>query len=554
MRSLLIRLFYMLVRFAVDNQVSRSLLTTTFPAARGRNYLVEPLFPKGKNEGFFTKFYTENTTNPLGVNYSRFKLEIVEGKLFEGGKPHRFEIKEPSALPYSVTNVDFFNARRDDYSTQFRLNEQKYNFRRLIAERLYYLPLKSTGTAEFLSDHDLVIGKPIPLSQAKPNRHKLVLMIFIDSFTNEVMNHISPEKDIPNIHRFFSKGMVFENCHSSSNWTVPGVATIVSGKSIRGHGMFHPRKDLVLGDGYPTMSELFQKNGHLTFQACGNWRKSPAAGYAKGFDRTIFKIGLSIGDAINASLDHLRAFPERDNFCWLSIFDLHHHIQLTPEVATQLNAPLEAHDYYIPDGKSPFLLDFLESRKLRYLEELKRIDLLFGNLLSYIENTYNDDEILVAACSDHGTTYFSEDTKSLCRERCNVAFMLRGGGVPAGRSDELVQNSDILPAVLSIAGIDKNVHFEGRVPEVLGGPPARSHVMTEIMYPGSPYEATIRDNEFDFYLRSKNPVDDDGHIDLGEYEVSLFLRKDFAKEVTEEHPEKVKLFVKTILDALSIKN
>ncbi len=550
MRSLMRRLFYSLIKLIVDWQTSKSDRNISFPASRGRNYLNEPLFPNKDGGGYFTKFFSEDTINPLALSYTRFKLEIVEGRLCKKGAPHLIEIKTPSALPYAVTNVDFINTK-GRYSTDFTFNGKHHNFQFLASERFYFLPLREKGTAEFRSVHDLVIGKPLPLTQAKKHRHKLVLMLFVDSFSWEIMNRIEPEKDIPNIHRFFSKGTVFENCYSNSNWTVPGVASIVSGKTIARHRMFHPRHDIVVGDDYPVISELCQKDDYLTFQACGNWRKTPSYGYVKGFDRTVYKNGLQLGETLGAFLEHMRAFPERDNFAWLSINDMHHSVSMIPDIANQLNAPLEAQDYYFVSAKTPLQLEPSEKKAVRLIEELKRIDFHLGSLFSFIENTYGDDEFLVALCTDHGTTYLTEDHKMLPRERCHVAFMLRGGGVPAGRSGEIVQSNDIMPTLLELIGIDTNAPFEGRVPEVLGGPAARTHAVTEILFPGSAYEATIKDDEFDFYLKTEKPVDDDGGIDFSDYQLSLYHKDDFNRDVVQDYPEKVKALEKVILDIYS---
>ena len=552
MRSLIRRLFYSLIKLIVDWQASKSKHSISFPASRGRNYLVEPLFPNEQGQGYFSKFFSENVINPLSLSYIRFKLEIVNGRLFEKGKTHRFEIERPSALPYAVTNADFVNTK-GRYSVNFEFNGEDHLFRSLVSERFYYLPLREEGTAEFRCEHDLVIGKPIPLAQEKSHKHKLILMLFIDSFSWEIINHIDPQRDIPNINGFFSKGMVFENCYSNSNWTVPGVASIVSGQTLSGHGMFHPDKDIVVGDDYPMINELCQNDGYLTFQACGNWRKTPSYGYAKGFDRTVYRNGLQIGETLDAFYGHMRAFPERDNFAWLSINDLHHAVTLVPDVANQVALPLSAHDFYEGHDKSPLLLDPDPNRGLRLVEELKRIDFHLGPLFSFIENSFENDEFLVTICTDHGTTYLTEDPKMLPRERCHIACMMRGAGVPAGRSAELIQNNDIMPAILDLAGIKTNSPFEGRVPEVLGGPPARTYALTEIVYPGNLYEATIKDDVHDFYFTSKSPVDDEGHIDLSGHQSSLFLKDDFNKEVTADFADKVKAFEKVVFDIYSKK-
>ena len=543
MRSLLRTLFYKLIRLVVDREVARSTVSVTFPTAWGQNYLQMPLFPSEDGAGFFTRIFSENLPNPLAVSYGRLKLEVLRGKFCAKGHPHRVEIE----TPYAVTNVDDFKAN-GEYSTRFRFNREEHQFRNLVAERYYYLPLREKGVAEFLSDYDLIVGDPIPLVQRKRHKRRQVVMIFVDSFTWQIQKRISPEIYTPNIHRFFSDGMTFDNCYSNSNWTVPSVASIVSGKSIRQHGMFHPRKDIIVGDGYPIASEIFQDDGYLTLQVCGNWRKSPSYGYAKGFDRTIYKGNLSLGETVCSTLDHMRAFPDRDQFTWVSIFDLHHPVSLVPNISSQLAIPLKAQDYDFQDTKTPLQLEPSETRTLRFMEELKRVDFYLGILFDYLTANYDDDELLVAICADHGTTYFTEDSKNLPRERCNVAFMVKGGDVPAGRSDEMVQGTDILPTLLKFSDIAFDGEIDGRVPAALGGPAPRDYAFTEVLFPGVPYEISVKDKQFDFYLRTDAPVGDDGQVDLSDLRTGLYRIDEYTTDVSNEHAEIAEAYKQAVVD------
>ena len=537
----------MVVNRLNDLRNSRILSSTEFPISQGRNYLRLPLFPQGEKGGYFSKFYVEDVINPLTIDFRRFKLEVLAGQQCPAGHVHRVDIKTPSAVPYAITNTDPANMK-GRYSARVRMNGKDLALNNLVSERFYYLPIREPGIVELQSPHDLVIGNSIPLTQDKRHRHKLVLVLFIDSFTSEVFSHIDFEKDLPNIHQFFSKGMLFRNCFSSSNWTLPGVATLFSGQSLLSHRMFHPLKNIVLGDGYPLLSELFQHDEYLTFQACGNWRKTPAHGYVKGFDRTIYKRQLTIGEGLHAFLDHLRAFPDRDHFAWISIFDAHHHLSFLPEIANQILAPLEAQDYSEQDAKTPMQLKPNESKTLRYIQELKRIDFYLGFLFRYLEEAFNDDELLVSIVSDHGTGHFVDDQAPLSREKVQVPFFIRGGGVPVGHSDEIIQNTDIFPALAACAGLSLDADMDGRTPETLGGPPARNHAITENLYPGDPYNATIKDERFDFYFETNALTDDDGQVDLSRFSSSLFLKAHWTKNVAADHPDMVGKFETVVLD------
>lgn len=545
MKSSARNLVYGCIRRLVDMRDGRGRTNASFPINRGHNYLYESLFPAENGVGHYTKFYAEDVENPLTIDYKRFKTEIVQGRRYAGGDWHEIDCVVPSAVPYAITGDDMFN-HRSGGEIEFQCPEGRFTFGNLVAERFYYLPIKVPGKIAFRSKHDLIIGEPLPLVQAVPHKRKLVLVLFLDNLGWGLTEQVPLEESMPQLARYFSKGCVFDNYFVNSNWTLPSVATLFSAQPLARHKMFHPTADHVVGTGYQTLAEMFQRDDYLTFQACGNGRKSPRYGYAKGFDRTVYRNQLSMSDVLDSYMSHMQAFPDRDCFAWLSIFDLHHPMGLLPDVAVQINTPLEGHDYRTDHEKSPLQLNRDDGRTIRYLAEMKRVDARLAPLLRWIEDTYDDDEIVVAAVSDHGTTFVTDDTKPLTSERCHGAFMLRGGGIPAGRSDEFVQSMDLMPTLVELCGIPFDGHTKGRLPEALGGPLARRYAYSEIMYPAAPYTAVVRDGEFTFVLETVAPVSDAGKIDLHQTRTQLFRQGDEDADVSAEYPDVCAAFAQTV--------
>lgn len=549
MNTLLRNLYYRLMLWLWRKHIKSFKWSPSFPTSQGKNYLYEPLFAGPDGEAYFTKLYAEEIANPYAIDFRKFRLEILKGRRNSAGTKFKLNVGEPSALPYAVVGSDPIDTETAADVT-LTCNGQSFQFRNLVSERFYYLPIREAAEVELQSRDDLIIGNPIPLRQAKPHKRRLVMVLFIDCFASDVLERISFERDLPNLHRFFSKGCIFENCYSGSNWTIPGVATIVSGQPLIRHRMYHPRQNNVVGTGYPILSELLQRDGYLTFQACGNWRKTPSYGYVKGFDRTVFRSQLNLPEAIHATIDHLRAFPERDNFLWLSIFDAHHHLAHLPDVANQLAAPLQSADYFEEAEKTPLQLRRDEARIYRYIEELKRIDYLLGPMLNLLETEYAEDELLVAAVSDHGTGYLTDDRAELKREKVRVPFMIRGAGITPGASGEIVQNTDILPSLLHFAGITCPPDVSGRLPERLGGASQRSYALSEIMYPGAPYTATIKDTDYEFYFEA-GAVKDDGSFAHDAPKVSLFRRDDSKTDLANSFPELVARYTQVVRDHIA---
>lgn len=541
------RFLYRVVARVVAFRDSKNKTSKNFPTCQGQNFLYVPMLPDGNGRAYYTKYHAEQPINPLAVDFKRFKTDILEGRLAPRGHLHTVRVETPSALPVAVTGVEI-SEPDSNYRIDIKVGDQLYRLGNLAAERFHYLPVRDPGAVEIRSDHDVVVGDAIAFGQARSHQTKLVLVLFIDTFGWDIVDRLDLVRDLPNISRLMKDGLTFDNCYSSSNWTLPGVGTIVSGRSLSRHGMFHPTKnDIGLGDGYRTLPQFFRDDGYLTFQVCGNSRRSPAYGYVRGYDRTIYKDEISIAEMTDAFFDHLRAFPNRDHFVWLTFMDAHHTLTKVPDVANQLALPLMAHDYTVEDAKSPLRVQADEVQTLRHIEELKRIDFHLGRILAFVEQRYSADEFLVSIVADHGTGFISADPHIMSHEKGHVAYIVKGPGVPAGvRSREIVQNTDILPTLLHLSKIPLMDNIDGRLPAIFGGAQARDHAVCEILYLGRPYIAAVKDEAFEFYLTSEGPVDDDGRFFLGNFRTQLYRRKDWSRDVSAEHPEVVARYVERV--------
>ncbi|MDA0241047.1 MAG: sulfatase-like hydrolase/transferase, partial [Proteobacteria bacterium] len=522
-RSFLSKTLYRFIHRAIAFRDARYTIAKWYPTCFGKNFFYDPMFPKPDGQAYFAKYHGEKLDNPLTVNFKRFKTDIMQARRLKAGR-HTVHVTTPSALPVALTGIGPHEAT-GLHAITVQTGERELSLGGLASDRYYYLPILVPGPVVLSADTDLIVANPLPLTQKKSHPVRMVMTIFIDNFGWDILDHLNWKKDLPNLSRFFASGMIFDQCYSSSNWTLAGVGSIVSGQSLSHHNMFHnDREDAFVGDGYKILPEYFQDDGYLTLQVCGNVRKSPGYGYVKGYDRTVYRNDIPLGESLEAIYDHVRAFPERDHFVWLTVMDAHHTLAAVPDITNQLQVPLETHDYTKRKGKSPRVLGADARSVARYIQELKRVDFYLGQLFAFLEERFKSDEMLVALVSDHGPGFLSDSPGLLSQQKTHVPFILRGRDIPAGRTDEFLQAADILPTLLAANGWKSANEIDGRLAEALGGPKGRDFVLSEIKISGQPYLATIKDWTFEFNLESVIPVDDDGRINLTGAKAELLQR------------------------------
>jgi len=463
-----------------------------------------PFYRDVKNKhDYFAQYYKETfvTDNVLDTTmYSHYLAEILEGEyICDDNKV--VEISVPSLLPISLINK---STDRNYGVAEVDVNGNTVVLEGLKQNAFHYLPVNKKSTLSISSKQDFILGKPIALNQEK-NKKKLVITIFIDGLSSKIVNNSTFSDVMPNTDHFFRKGAKFFNCFASSEWTLPSVASIVSGMYPLHHGVTNPKGIIAVGKNYKVLSEYFQEQGYLTTQICNNHRKNPSYGYVKGFDRTLYKRHMSCDNVITNALEHLDTFENRDNYLWLSFFDTHHHLDFIPDISSQKLNALDEHSYKKNVLNSVFLN---HDQKLInwYTNEVHRLDRYLKILYDYISNKYEDDDVLISLISDHGQAYVGYQKELLSEQKLMTPMMFFGGGVESFTSNEIVQNIDYLPALLSLADIEQEEGLDGQIPYALGGAEARKFSVSESIYPNREYQAAIYDEKNMFYLKSKNKI------------------------------------------------
>lgn len=101
----------------------------------------------------------------------------------------------------------------------------------------------------------------------------------------------------------------------------------------------------------------------------------------------------------------------------------------------------------------------------RYCETLRSVDESIGKVINYLEEEDLMDNTVVIYMGDNGFSFGEHgliDKRQAYEESMRVPMLAMGGGIPeATRVEEVVQNIDVGPTVMDLAGISTKSHMDG---------------------------------------------------------------------------------------------
>ena len=383
------------------------------------------------------------------------------------------------------------------------------------------------------SDALLAVGEPILLSHS-PMRRKFVLNILADGFSWSEMRR-QQYSLVPNLMKFFQKGVIFDNQFSTAEYTYPALATIETGMYQHHTQITEPGAAFVLDPSYVTISEKMKSLGYycVMLEGCSDGVYN---GAFRGYDRLLVNPWvLRAADGVERMIRHLEAFGECDNFVFLHFADTHpNNFDVAPPVKAQTQLSLA--DALQPQdlGASVFLKPNPFSQYVNR-SEVQAADRQLGYLFDYIEQHYEEDEYIVLLYSDHGASVYARSPYLLSEEQTGAALMARGAGVPAlGRVDELTSSVDIYKILGKLAGYPIDAaYLDGNLPEAFGGQ-RREYTVSNSIYPGQTYKICVRTERHAFHLETEELTREDGTISLDRYTYHIHERSESYREVFDD--------------------
>ena len=388
--------------------------------------------------------------------------------------------------------------------------------------------LSETTHLDAADDAPYAVGTPIRLGHS-PARKKLVLNILVDGLSWNVARTRFPD-GMPNIARFFARGVIFDQHFSTSECTYPALPVIETGRYPHHTQVFHAHDSHELPLDFMTLSECMTDLGYYAAAPMGA-SDSVYCGALRGYDMlNVSAWKLPSAEMVDRAIMQIEAFHETDQFLYLHTTDVHpwnaKGFKFYPAVETQL--PLAERLFEMDESIASVRLPKLAIYQEQFWKTLCHVDRNIGVLLSYIEEHFTPDEYIVNLYSDHGNSVFSlpiNGTIDVIGENSTRAvWMMRGAGVPEGVvTDELTSIADIYPTLGTLAGFPVAADIDGNLPAVFGGK-ERTAAISMSMFPGQTYKLAVRTHDHTLRLETDAPLHEDGTANFAEAKVAVYPR------------------------------
>ena len=487
-----------------------------------------PCYRVGLYNPYGSMFIKSEVIDLMNPAMEKYNFLIVNDFIFDIMKAD--ETLEIRVVPQESPEILPLAAKEDKQKISFHRENMDRTMQLSRGEFNFYRVEEPTTIR---SDSPFLVGKPIVL-QHSPRRRKLVLNILADGLAWNALRD-EAEELMPNLLHFFSKGIIFDNNFSASEYTYPSLASIETGLYQHHTQIARPGVPFALDPSVVTLSEQMKHLGYCCTNIQGDG-EGIYNGATRGYDRLIVNHWMErTADGVERTIRHLQTFDECDNFLFMHSADTHpYNADISMSAYASVHLPLD--EVLLPQTSvaSVFLKKNILTQCINR-HEVQGADRQLGYLFDYITAHYDDDEYVVLLYSDHGAPVYARSPYLLSEEQTGAALMARGAGVPAlGRADELTSTVDIYKILGKLAGYPIDApYLDGNLPAVFGGQ-RRAYTVSNSIYPGQTYKICVRTEQHAFHLETAEFTREDGTVSFDSYIYHIHERNEHYREIFDD--------------------
>ncbi|MAI80577.1 MAG: hypothetical protein CL917_16670 [Deltaproteobacteria bacterium] len=436
----------------------------------------------------------------------------------------------------------------------------------------------------------------------------LVVVISLDTLRADHLGMYGAKRfTSPTLDQFADGGTVFTDASSTSPWTLPAHASMLTGLYPVEHRVM--RFDSALPEDVGSLALTLKQNGYQTAAVVNSsWLKREPFRLTRDFEEYLFVEDTMDRRAPNTwitdqAISWIQGRGPQPLFLFVHYYDVHADYASLPEYESLFVTPYEGpvdgtawqlatttfeddflemcHAEYDPSkcrigtlenylavNSSVEKLE-LEDQDVQHLEQLydagiRQLDTELGRLLSVIEEEGLDQNGLVVITSDHGEEFMDHGRMdhflTVYQEILHVPMIFRGRAIPEKlRIDTPVSLVDIAPTILSIAGlpVDEDIDGLDLMPLMTGEP--SSLFQNRFLYgeaAGGLSYALMMDNIYPIYRSVRRGRYKLIHDSKKERSWLYDLTEDpgETRDISKEHPEVASQLLKEMMHRHSDSN
>ncbi len=384
-------------------------------------------------------------------------------------------------------------------------------------------------------------------SKPQPRPIKHVVVLSIDTQRVDRLSCYGYKRKLtPKIDALAGESVLFERCASQASWTSPSMVSLMSGCYVAEELMQIPPEK-------QTLAECFQKAGWGTGAFVCNDILNKECGFERGF--ASFAGELHPYAPNTEILEWLRAHKDERNFTWIHLNEVHDelvegHHAYRPQPEKDWRKYRDAREgfgterlqYYDELSARLKLVDRdtslvrMQEEDGAYDDDVRYEDHRIGEILDELKKLGMWEDTLFVLCADHGEGLFTREQyfngtrkkaadngepatlfntlqmthgSQVNTELVHVPLIVHAPGIPAARVAGWVENVDIAPTLLELAGIKRLEQHQGQSLLPLLQDPKDTDVLRPAVFSHSRYNDSLIDQDsFQLILASPTGVCD----------------------------------------------
>ena len=350
----------------------------------------------------------------------------------------------------------------------------------------------------------VAVGRSYPRETGEPrdDAHPNVLFVSLDTMRADALQPYNGTPT-PLMQRIADEGVVFDQAIAPAPITEPSHLAMLTGLDPSNSGVVS--NGTIIGEQPKLISHALQRAGYATAAFVAGFPLHSKYGWMQGFDVYDDDFGKTAGlhrlalvkawdqvtlpgntlrerrgdQVISRTLNWLESVQDQRWFAWVHLFDAHAPYEAPQPFSPTRSPPTDGEPLALPEWwppvhrnitSIPWLLD-------AYHAEVRYIDTLLSEVVSFLENTSQFNETLIVITADHGESltehnYLFEHGDNLYDPSLRIPLIVRlPGVVQAGRRVPCqVTSVSVAQTILDLAGApDEHQRDGASLADVLKG-------------------------------------------------------------------------------------